>query len=248
MNKKFLTFVDTIIDDEHLKTAIVEGYFTIFESKIDVAKEVYKEYTNIYNNLQNIKLINGLYTFKSEINTIPYSLNISFHNFTAPLSAMAHYLPRVIMIYAYDLFLLLQNKNIDKIKEYLNKPHVKYAIIHELTHMYEYTKRDVDKLHKQILSANLEKLHKTDKSYFNQHIEQVPISIGTIISITQEALNKNITKPNDIYSYIINNMDAHTHNTFSNLSEKNKSKLYKTVALILDKICIDDKCDIKGLT
>ena len=113
--------------------------------------------------------------------------------------------------------------------------------------MYEYTKRDENELHKQISRANRDKLHKTDKSYFNQHIEQVPISIGTIVSIVQDAINEKITKPNDIYAYIIANMDKYTNNTFSNLSEKNKTKLYKTISVILDKICIDDKCDINGL-
>lgn len=93
----------------------------------------------------------------------------------------------------------------------------------------------------------MKKVRSSHKLYYNQQVEQTPIRIGVAVSMIKDAINNGITDPNKIYSFIIDNMDEWTNNTFKNLSEKNKKQLYKTITTILNKICSNGKCNLKDL-
>lgn len=246
MNTKFLNFVNDLVDDIDLRNVIIESYCIIYESKLDVAKDVYREYNKILDNIEDFDRVGNLYSLKSEINGIQYTTYVTFNNMRDSFGAVANFDPMTLMIYSFELHLLFKQNNIIAVKQYFNTPYVRYTIAHELSHLYEYTKRDKDELLNQLNKTDGLDFRKTKSIYDNQPVEQTPIRIGSIVSMVKDAINNKITDPNKIYSYIIKNMDSYTDNTYDNLNEKNKKQLHQTISNVLHEICIDDKCDLNG--
>lgn len=247
MNDKFLTFVNDLVDDDDLRNVIIESYYIIFESKIDVAKEVYREYNKILDNLDKFEPVGNTYKLNGEINGVPFVTYIQFNSTKGTVDAFANVDPMEIIIYSHELFLFFKQNNREAIKKYFTNSYVKYTVAHELTHLYEYTNRDINELSSYIKNIDMKKVRSSHKLYYNQQVEQTPIRIGVAVSMIKDAINNGITDPNKIYSFIIDNMDEWTNNTFKNLSEKNKKQLYKTITTILNKICSNGKCNLKDL-
>lgn len=247
MNDNFLTFVNELVDDNDLRNVIIESYCIIFESKIDVAKEVYREYNKILNNIDKFEPVDNAYELNGEINGAPYVTYIQFNATKGTVDAFANVDPMEIIIYSHELFLFFKQNNREAIKKYFTNSYVKYTIAHELSHLYEYTKRDINELSSYIKNIDMKKVKESDETYYNQQVEQTPIRIGTIISMTKDAINNDITDPNKIYSYIINNMDAYTKDTYKYLSQQNKRKLHKAISNILNNICINGVCTLDEL-
>lgn len=228
---------------EHLLESISIGYDLIFESFEEVAQSV----LDAYNQLLHISDIptpnaNKSFTLNVTMDRLVIDAEIKF-GYDMNCRAIP---PNKIILPISDLWQPLMLEDLNKFKRSISTPEIRYMILHELGHIYEFSKRTPADVSKQLskLTIKREDLDISDKEYHNNRTEHLANNTSTVLYRILDAINNGITNPNDMYSFVIKNIQrdseiqkgTHLGRSINSFNLNNMNKIKKRIANIVYQI------------
>lgn len=170
--------------------------------------------------------------------------------------------PNIIILKISDVWRPLAYRKLDGFKRAISTPQIRYSILHELGHLYEYSKRDPENTQEQIHRVAIEnnKPNTSESKYHNDRTEKLANYTSTVLYRILDAIKSDITDPHQMYSYIINAIEedsskdnkdkhkSHIGKAIGSLNYTHTRTLHKRIARIINEISKDNKSDIATIS
>lgn len=252
---KFIKFIHTLeSNDSNLINTIISGYNIIFESFTDVSTSILKSYNQLLNiPISDVDLTNNGYAIiKISLDDIEVIFQITIGR---NMECKAIY-PNIVLMKISDVLFALMKHDINSFKQQISGTNIRHSILHELGHVYEYSKRDKDNTITQLktLKERYADTEPTDAEYHNHRSEKLANYTSTVLYRILDAVKTDISDPNEMYKFVIDKLEQDASNadhlgiSIRSLNHKHKNKLYKRIANIITELSTTNDSDIKTIT
>lgn len=240
--------------DSELIHTIISGYDTIFESFTDVSTSVLKAYNRLLNiSISDVDLTHNGYAI---INIPLDDTEVIFQITVGRNMECKAFYPNIVLMKISDVLFTLMKHDINAFKQQISRTNIRHAILHELGHVYEYSKRDKNNTTEQLKRLNdlYADTEPSDVEYHNHRSEKLANYTSTVLYRILDAVKSNIQDPNEMYKFVISKLEQDAANTdhlatsIRSLNNKHKNKLYKRIANIINELNNAHESDLKTIT
>lgn len=244
---KFIEFLTSLYEsDTNLINVILDGYLTIFESFADSSNSVFKAYEELLDTKelpQRIKLSNGIYAYKTTTHLDGIEIGVIFKDGNSDYRGqndVGGYADTIDDIKCIEIIHssipdAIDNNNLQYYKYILHDMNIKYTIMHELGHLYEFSKRTEESVNNQVNPLNnINNPYMNDQQYHVNHkIERIAHKVSIFSGII-DALYLGFLNESEILRYL------KTHEPYSEyinvLNDKNKQSIMLRISALIYKV------------